>query len=179
MRKILILWDEDVVFPLTKDRAIVTIKRVEDSGTVDFYRINCVPGISVNCSKWNESIRRIAMERIKEKFADFDAETALMFCGDSEELFWEIMEEYCSEDKVSELDVLFSQENWKDYQIGIHALKSTSRTVGLMALGDEAEKLEMATKDEQYDYIRANHERVMALLENTTETILKIIGEGE
>ena len=48
-----------------------------------------------------------------------------------------------------------------------------------MALGDEAEKLEMATKDEQYDYIRANHERVMALLENTTETILKIIGEGE
>lgn len=118
------------------------------------------------------------MDRIKAQIPDFDAETALMFCGDSEDLFWEIIEEYCSEDKVSDLDALLSAENWKDYQIAIHSVKSTSRTVGLMDLGDKAEQLELAAKNGEYDIIRANHEAVMAQMEETIEAIQRIIAEN-
>jgi len=44
----------------------------------------------------------------------------------------------------------------------IHTVKSTSRTIGAMELGDEAQELENAVKEFDVDMICKMHESVMA-----------------
>ena len=56
-------------------------------------------------------------------------------------------------------------ENWKAYTIEVHALKSSSRLIGALELGDDAEELEMAKGNEEEiarikeEYARANAAR--------------------
>ena len=64
-------------------------------------------------------------------------------------------------DKKAELEKYYSDEDWENYTIRIHALKSSARLVGALDLGDAAELLENAGKAKDTDYIRENHGTVM------------------
>ena len=69
---------------------------------------------------------------------------------------------YDSFDEVSEeLNRFVSEEDFKNYTIKIHALKSSSKIIGAGELGDMAQKLEDAGKAGNYDFIRGNHESFM------------------
>ncbi|MBQ7588201.1 MAG: DegV family EDD domain-containing protein [Lachnospiraceae bacterium] len=63
--------------------------------------------------------------------------------------------------KYEELEDAYSSGNWENYTIKIHALKSSARLVGAVELGDCAEKLEMAGKGDNIQYIKENHGFVM------------------
>ncbi len=65
------------------------------------------------------------------------------------------------EERAAELNSLYEQENWKDYTIKVHALKSSGRTIGAMALGIRAQKMEDAGKAENVGYIKAHHEKLI------------------
>ena len=61
------------------------------------------------------------------------------------------------DDKAAELDRMFNENNLSDYAIQIHALKSSSRIIGAMDLGDAAQKLENASKAGDTEYLRLHH----------------------
>ena len=67
-------------------------------------------------------------------------------------------------EKRAELEDLYNTENWKDYTIKIHALKSSARLVGAKELADEALDLEQAGKETRIDHIREHHAEVMSHL---------------
>ncbi len=71
-------------------------------------------------------------------------------------IFYESLDE-----KANEIEGYFAAENWKDYTIKVHALKSSARLIGAAAFGEEAQLLENAGKAEDVDYIRAHHEDFM------------------
>lgn len=52
----------------------------------------------------------------------------------------------------------YAEENWKDYTIKVHALKSSARLIGAAAFGEEAQLLENAGKAGDIEYIRDHHE---------------------
>jgi len=98
---------------------------------------------------------------LKKRVPDLDAEQAIRYCAGSEEFYLELLQEYSQNKREEKLRELFEQENWQEYQINVHALKSTSRTLGLMELGDMAEKLEKAAKAGDITYIQENHNQMM------------------
>ena len=61
----------------------------------------------------------------------------------------------------SEIVSLYDSANWTDYAIKVHALKSTSLTIGAEALSAQAKELELAGKRGDVEYIRANHAALM------------------
>ncbi len=61
------------------------------------------------------------------------------------------------ESKAKEIDRLFRDNDLKNYTIQVHALKSSSRIVGLMELGDSAQKLESAAKSGDVTYVQMHH----------------------
>ena len=67
-------------------------------------------------------------------------------------IFYESLDE-----KVAELEGFFAAENWQDYTIKVHALKSSARIIGAIAFGEEAQRLENAGKNGDIAYIRAYH----------------------
>lgn len=91
-----------------------------------------------------------------------NVEKALELTG-SMELFLEILEEYYSiiPRKSRKLTDLYQAENWQDYTIEVHSLKSTSRQVGIMELGDFAYEIELAGKAGDIEKIQALHGKLM------------------
>ncbi|MCR5626074.1 MAG: response regulator [Lachnospiraceae bacterium] len=63
--------------------------------------------------------------------------------------------------KAAEIDGFYSAENWKDYTIKVHALKSSARIIGAKAFGEKAQLLENAGKSGDLDFIRSNHKAFM------------------
>ncbi len=65
------------------------------------------------------------------------------------------------QDKYDKIRLFYDNEDWENYIIAVHALKSSSRLVGALSLGKDAENLEMAGKEGNFDYIRDNHDSVL------------------
>ena len=73
------------------------------------------------------------------------------------DFYREMIAEYLKNDKRTAMEDYFAQEDWENYRIIVHALKSTSLTIGAADLSEQAKKLEMAAKSGDVDYIRAHH----------------------
>ncbi len=75
------------------------------------------------------------------------------------------------EAKSKELTDFYDNEDWENYTIKIHALKSSSRLVGALKLGDDAEALEMAGKGNDIDFIKENHQKAMDEYESIKDVL--------
>lgn len=110
----------------------------------------------------------------KLKIGDLNVEQGLLYCG-GPEAYLEILER-CFEDGVNErqlLEKLYEEQDWKNYTIRVHGLKSTMQSIGAIPLFEKAKALEMAGKNEEIGYILewhkdmiAEHIRVMEELEH-------------
>lgn len=96
------------------------------------------------------------------KEVHIDHEKGLTYCGGSEDFLKEIISMYAADDKRTEIQKAFDEKDWDSYRILVHTVKSTSRTIGAMELGDEAQELENAVKELDVDMICKMHESVMA-----------------
>ncbi|MBQ4241683.1 MAG: DegV family EDD domain-containing protein [Lachnospiraceae bacterium] len=105
---------------------------------------------SISETKWYEEIPGI------------DPEAAVKNSG-SEETFLSVLKIYYDsyEVKSGEIQKFFDSEDWENYTIKVHALKSSSRLVGAIQLGNDAEAMEMAGKERDTGYITAHHEALM------------------
>ena len=99
----------------------------------------------------------------------------------SEDAFLSVIKIYYDsfDAKSSEIEGLYEAEDWKNYTIKVHALKSSSRLVGALKLGDDAEALENAGKDEDIDYIRAHHSEVMVEYKAIADALDSQFGKGD
>ena len=64
------------------------------------------------------------------------------------------MTHHCSND---EIEGFYAAENWQDYTIKVHALKSSARIIGAVSFGEEAQLLENAGKSGDLTYIHEHH----------------------
>ena len=97
------------------------------------------------------------MERLC-RIKGLNVDLALKNCGSPELLESSIKRYYSTIDvRAAELERFFETENWKDYGIKVHALKSTSRLIGAMFLSKKAEILERHVDKAEYEDIRKKH----------------------
>ncbi|MCR5322808.1 MAG: DegV family EDD domain-containing protein [Lachnospiraceae bacterium] len=80
--------------------------------------------------------------------------------------------------KSDELNGFYSNEDWENYTIKIHALKSSSKLIGAMELGERAQLLETAGKEKNIDYIKEKHEAFMEDYVKYRELLADIYKEG-
>lgn len=105
--------------------------------------------------------------RIAEEPADegnrIDLEQGIMYCGGQMEDYLAVSAVYCETmpEKCSRMQQLFSERDWKEYTVLVHALKSTSMAIGAAGLSEMAKRQEMAGRDEREDILLADHEALM------------------
>ncbi|MCR5011254.1 MAG: response regulator [Lachnospiraceae bacterium] len=102
-----------------------------------------------------------AEKSLEERFPTLDIELAFTYCMDDEELLLEMIDEYLIWETPNELDGYFDAKDWKNYEIAVHALKSTSLNIGAKDLSEHAKALEFAAKGSDTDYITEHHKEVM------------------
>lgn len=120
------------------------------------------------------------------KHGGFNTDTALGYCGGSEDFYMEMLKMYLdqSKEKREEIATLYENGDWAGYAIKVHALKSTSLTIGAESLSGKAKALEQAGKNGDDVYIKENHDSMMESYEIVCKCILDSIalkckgGEG-
>lgn len=113
----------------------------------------------------------MSADNFMSKLTGLDTGLGMTYCGEMEEIYYEVLEEYCGQNLIDVLERTFTEENWKDYAIHAHALKSTSLTIGASTLSEEAKKLELAAKEGRIDEIRTMHTGVLAHYQQVLEHI--------
>ncbi|HCB92715.1 MAG TPA: hypothetical protein DEP57_02720 [Selenomonas sp.] len=110
-------------------------------------------------------------------------EMGMTYNGGFEDMYREILSIFAAtgSEKTEKMQKAFSEGDWKNYTIFVHALKSTSLTIGCQKLSDDAKALEMAgkkfqsaestqsEKEDSLSYIQEHHEEVMALYKKVTD----------
>nr|MCR5674775.1 response regulator [Lachnospiraceae bacterium] len=93
-------------------------------------------------------------------------------CG-SEELYRETLGIYYEaiDRKADQIDALYEAQDWPNYTIEVHAVKSTSRIIGAAEFGERAQELENAGKAGDIDFIRERHEQFVADYRAFKETL--------
>ncbi len=91
-----------------------------------------------------------------------DTKTAIEMLG-TEEFYLDVLKNYLGliDKKASMIREFVENEKWSEYTIQLHALKSSSKQIGAMELGDMAAELERAGNESDIEYIKANTEAAL------------------
>ena len=116
-----------------------------------------------------------------KKYKWLDVDMGIRYCGESEEVYREVLQEFCDvcNEEQDAIEETYRNEDWKDYTIRIHGLKSSALSVGAKKLSEEAASLEKAGDElqkenivhrkELIEYIKTYHVKTMKLYGDTAE----------
>ena len=114
-----------------------------------------------------------------EELPVLDRVLGLQYCGGDQGFYRELAGMFADTypKKRQQIEKTFSDGNWNDYTTYVHALKSSSLSLGGKRLSETARKLEAQGKRiaqgdaeaEALDYIRAHHEELLSLYEEFVE----------
>ncbi|WP_234982486.1 ATP-binding protein [Fibrobacter sp. UWB8] len=94
--------------------------------------------------------------------SDFlDTATGLAYCMNDKKFYKEMLDEYVKSEKTAELKEYFENGNLEYYRITVHAVKSTSLTIGAIKVYEDAKALELACKENNLNFVKQNHEAFM------------------
>lgn len=102
---------------------------------------------------------------------EMDMAAGMIFCMRDWELYKELLCDYITDTKEDEMETAYQSGDMDNYAILVHALKSTSKTIGLTGLGEKALELEMAAKAGKMEVLREKHG---AMMENYRRVIRDI-----
>ena len=75
-----------------------------------------------------------------------------------------MLREYADSGRKGELEKAYGERNWEHYEEQVHALKGTSRTLGLTEIGNLSEKLQYAAAGKEEAFLMENHKMLMQKL---------------
>lgn len=96
------------------------------------------------------------------RYGGINIRQGITFCGDIGGLR-EIIRIFHGEGhkRKQQLQQLYQEQNWKDYVIAVHALKSNAKGIGADELAELAQRMELAGKEGCIEYILDNHEELL------------------
>ncbi len=100
---------------------------------------------------------------------------ALPYCCDNTDFFIDVLKQYAESKRLEEMEAQFAAENFEDYRINAHSLKSTSRTIGLEGLAERARASEFALKSGNVEYAKFNHAELMEMYRDALEKIREFL----
>ena len=118
-------------------------------------------------------------EVIEEKlpmFNGIDSKIGVQNCGSSED-FLNALKVFANsiESNSAEIEKFFLDQDWKNYTVKVHALKSTARIIGATELSERAKRLEDAGNSNYIDEIRKDNPALLELYRSYIEKLSALI----
>ena len=114
------------------------------------------------------------LKELSGLYPKVDLEKGLTVCGGSYDVYIDILKTYAEIPEGDKLNELFEQKNIHEYRSRVHGLKSSSLSVGFSELAEQALALENAAREENWDYICANHAAFMDEYRMAVDAIKKV-----
>ncbi len=102
-----------------------------------------------------------------------DTDYGLEYCGGEKDFYYELLADYAdkSNEKLETIGRLFRDKDYKNYEIRVHGVKSTSKLIGAMDISEKARLLEFAAKNLDEKYIADNHGEFLSEYEKLMDAI--------
>jgi signal transduction histidine kinase/CheY-like chemotaxis protein len=118
-----------------------------------------------------EEPKPVAKQKPKPEIMEchyFSPEHGLYYTGGNEETYLEMLGIFVrsGKEKIDRISELFAKKDWKNYTIEVHALKSSSLSLGADSLSELAKKMEMAGKARDYVTISNSEKALIELYKN-------------
>ena len=155
---------------LPKSQVTFEEVRPEDNPPPDFEKMR---------SKPSTQIERTGSLQDQLKKAGVDSAAGIKYCMGDLEFYKSLLVQFATEaeEKSPLLGRHYESSDWRNYEILVHGLKSTSKMIGAFALSDAAKALEMAAKENREEYIAEHHYEVMSAYSDLVKNISEILPE--
>lgn len=107
-------------------------------------------------------------------FGDLNVRRGVAFCGGWTNYLDVLTMTVYVNHNLEKIETFFEEQDWKNYTILVHSIKSSSMNIGAEALSELAKKLEAAGKKEDISYILENHAEMTA----EYRRVVQVIKEG-
>ena len=114
-------------------------------------------------------------ERLHEVCPQMDIETAMTYCMDSKEFFYETLRVFAEEEKSGALQQAFMKEDYEQYRITVHSMKSSLKTIGVAEISEKAKQLEFASRDGDIAFVKTHHDAFLREYKEVLEAITKVL----
>ncbi len=100
-----------------------------------------------------------------------DTKVGLRYCMSNRDFYRKMLDTFVKLNSIDEIDKLFQEKDWTNYQVKVHALKSASLTVGARALSELARGIEQAVRVNDIGYALLHHQELCAVFRETRDLI--------
>jgi CheY-like chemotaxis protein len=109
------------------------------------------------------------------KKAGIDTKAGLRYSQRDVELYQTLLKQYVKEapEKQEKINGYYKDKDYKNYEILVHALKSTSRMIGATDMSEKAKRLEELAKAGGSEITGEMHDAMMAMYRKTVSAISK------
>ncbi len=123
-------------------------------------------------------IEKDVIEKLKESGIDTDA--GIKYCMGDRDFYQSLLAQFASEaaEKTASMKQFFGERDWHNYEILVHALKSTAKMIGMTELSEKAKALEMAAKEGKEDFILEHHEEVIKRYSRMAADVKELLDAG-
>ena len=108
-------------------------------------------------SATGETDHPAVLKELSRLYPKVDLVKGLTACADSYDVYIDVLKTYAELPETDKLNTYLEQKSAYEYQNCVHSLKSSSKIVGFSTLAEQALALEQAAREEDWDFIRANH----------------------
>ena len=96
----------------------------------------------------------------------------MSYCMNSKDFYLDVLNTFFERNMVSKIHAAFEKKQWHEYEIQVHALKSSSLSIGALTISEFARNMEDACKYGQVEFVEQNHENLI----QQYKTLLQNIG---
>lgn len=125
----------------------------------------------------SEQTHSVGLSELTRMLPSLNLAIALPYCCDDINFFLDVLKKFAESKRYEEMQQQFASEDFEEYRINAHSLKSTSLTIGLEGLSERARASEFAIKSGNIDYAKFNHNELMEMYAealNKIRTYLKM-----
>ncbi len=149
-------FDDYLSKPIQKDKLIALIKRYLSNDLLLSKETNLAP----------------VKDTIDIKDITFlNAAQGLEYHSQDIAFYLDILEAYQEDDRTQKIQKMYEEQDWKNYQIVVHALSSSSKLIGAEIVSAKAKELELAVKHEDFDFVHAHHTETMNLYQELLQNL--------
>ena len=92
-----------------------------------------------------------------------DTEEGIAYCADDPEFYEDMLREYLqeSEGRAADLRRFYASQDWSQYGLCAHTVKSTSKMIGAKAVSELAREMELACRSRDAASVLTGHDRFL------------------
>lgn len=103
--------------------------------------------------------------------SDIDYRSGIAAARNNQRIYLGILKTFASSDSLEKAEAYFNTNDFENYTILVHGVKSAAANIGAAKLSEEARMLEMAGKNKNYEFIRRNHQAFISNFSSVLEEI--------